>query len=72
MRPRVGETVAQRRDRCWRTCYHCGREDPTVKESLTHEVRHDRTPDEATARRALEIARERTRQTDADDAGWNN
>jgi len=27
-------------------------------------------PDEATARRALEIARERTRQADAEDAEW--
>jgi hypothetical protein len=29
-------------------------------------------PDEATARRALEIARERTRQADAVDAAWND
>ncbi|RZQ62576.1 hypothetical protein [Amycolatopsis suaedae] len=28
-------------------------------------------PDEATARRALEIARERTRQADAEDAAWD-
>lgn len=28
-------------------------------------------PDEATARRALEIARERTRQADRADAEWN-
>ena len=27
-------------------------------------------PDEATARRALEIAHERTRQADAEDAAW--
>jgi hypothetical protein len=27
-------------------------------------------PDEATARRALEIARERTRKADAEDAEW--
>ncbi|GAA4549523.1 hypothetical protein [Amycolatopsis samaneae] len=29
-------------------------------------------PDEATARRALEIARERTRSADAADAAWND
>jgi len=29
-------------------------------------------PDEATARRALEIARERTRKADAADASWND
>ncbi|MFE0026758.1 hypothetical protein [Amycolatopsis sp. NPDC059021] len=29
-------------------------------------------PDEATARRALEIARERTRAADAADAAWND
>jgi hypothetical protein len=28
-------------------------------------------PDEATARRALEIARERTKKADAEDADWN-
>lgn len=28
-------------------------------------------PDEATARRALEIARERTRKADAEDAEWS-
>ncbi|KZB82470.1 hypothetical protein [Amycolatopsis regifaucium] len=28
-------------------------------------------PDEATARRALEIAKERTRQADAEDAKWS-
>ncbi|SEF36214.1 hypothetical protein SAMN05421837_109372 [Amycolatopsis pretoriensis] len=29
-------------------------------------------PDEATARRALDIAKERTRQADAADASWND
>ena len=29
-------------------------------------------PDEATAKRALEIARERTRQADAEDAAWED
>jgi hypothetical protein len=29
-------------------------------------------PDEATARRALDIAKERTRQADAADAAWND
>jgi hypothetical protein len=29
-------------------------------------------PDEATARRALEIARERTKQADAEDARWSD
>ncbi|MFD9895846.1 hypothetical protein ACFWY9_41425 [Amycolatopsis sp. NPDC059027] len=48
----------------------------------TNEVEHlDRSrgadllgpyPDEATARRALEIARERTRAADAADAAWND
>jgi hypothetical protein len=47
----------------------------------THKVEHrDRGrsidllgpyPDEATARHALDIARERTRQADADDAAWS-
>ncbi|MFI5612320.1 hypothetical protein [Amycolatopsis sp. NPDC051903] len=47
----------------------------------THEVEHLQRsrsidllgpyPDEATARRALEIARERTKQADAADREWN-
>jgi hypothetical protein len=48
----------------------------------THQVEHlERSrgvdllgpyPDEATARRALDIAKERTRQADASDASWND